>query len=258
MELTKLRDHELDERRNRYTATHEDLNPNLRFVENRLIPMLSENEDIKNYIKNEKLGWAPEDRPMFSALLKAIVDSDIYKEYMELSATDLHTDTELWRNLLRHVVFRNEDFLEYMEDKSVFWNDDLDIIGTFAIKTIKRFDERLPRPVLDKFKDDEDARFGSDLIKIVLKNKDTYRNYIIESLDRSQWESERLAFMDVIIMMTALAEILNFPKIPLTASLNEYIEIAKSYSSSKSGQFVNGMLGSVLRNLREQGVLVGK
>lgn len=258
VELTKLRKYELDERSKRYLATPEDLNPNLRFVENKLIPLLESNEDIQNYVKNEKLGWSQEDRTMLSALLKAIVESDIYREYMKLPETDLHVDTDLWRNLLRHVVFRNEDFLEYMENKSVFWNDDLDIIGTFVIKTIKRFDEDVARPVLEKFKDEEDARFGSDLIKLVLKHKDLYRGYLDEVLDRSQWDSERLAFMDVIIMITALAEILNFPKIPLNASINEYIEIAKSYSSVKSGQFVNGMLANVIRNLRERNILIGK
>lgn len=258
VELTKLRKYELDERSRRYLATPEDLNPNLRFVENKLIPLLESNEDIRNYVKNEKLGWSEEDRGMLSAVLKAIVESDIYKEYMKLPETNLHVDTDLWRNLLRHVVFRNEDFLEYMENKSVFWNDDLDIIGTFVIKTIKRFDEDVARPVLEKFKDEEDARFGSELVKLVLKNKDIYRGYLNEALDKSQWDSERLAFMDVIIMITALAEILNFPKIPLNASINEYIEIAKSYSSVKSGQFVNGMLATVLRNLRERNILLGK
>ncbi len=105
------------------------------------------------------------------------------------------------------------------------------------------------------YKDDEDARFGAELFEYVLKNKEDYRAYINDALDTKLWESDRLAYMDIVVMMTALAEILNFPKIPLTVSINEYVEIAKAYSTRKSGQFIHGLLASILKSLHEKGVL---
>lgn len=264
VELTRLQEQLLDERRRRFVASFDDLNPNLKFIDNELVRHLGDNDEIIGYMEKNNLSWTVEDRVMMDNLLKAIVDSDIYAEYMSTNVTDLHSDVELWKNLFRKVILNNEYFLESLEDKSVFWNDDLDIISTFVIKTFRRIEEELEKGnsaknvVLAKFKDEEDARFGTELMKYVLRDKDTYRGYIDRILDRALWESERLAFMDVIIIETALAEILNFPKIPLNVSLNEYIEIAKSYSTAKSGGFVNGVLASVIKNLQEEGKLLKK
>lgn len=259
VELTDMQERRLDDRRYRHLATAEDRNPNLKFVENSLVKKIRETEEIKNYIEKEEISWEKEDPLMMENLLKVILESDIYKEYMANPVETPKEDAELWRNILRKIVFTNEYFLETMEDKSVFWNDDLDIISTFAIKSFHKFEKGdRAHAVLSKFKDEEDARFGNELIMAVLKNKETYKGYIDDVIDRALWESERLAFMDVVIIFTALAEILNFPKIPLKASLYEYIEIAKSYSSAKSGGFVNGILAKIITNLQKEKVLMKK
>lgn len=257
VELTDMEERRLDERRYRHLVTQEDLNPNLKFVENSLVKAIRDCDAVREFVDKKKISWENEDRLMMENLLKTILDSELYKEYMANPVETPKEDCELWRNIMRKIVFTNEFFLESMEDKSVFWNDDLDIIGTFAIKSFRKFEEGAGNEaVLDKYKDEEDARFGNELVKAVLKNKDTYKGYIDEAIDRALWESERLAFMDVVIILTALAEILNFPKIPLTVSLNEYIEIAKSYSSAKSGGFVNGILAKIITNLKQNGVLL--
>lgn len=257
VELTYMQERALDDRRHKYLVTNRDLNPNLKFVDNGLVKEISKSETITSFIEKNKLEWQKKDPVMMENLLKAILESELYKEYMETPGEDLHSDCEFWRNVMKKIVFTNEHFLEAMEDESVFWNDDLDIIGTFVLKSIRKFEEgEGDKAVLEKFKDAEDARFGDELIMAVLKNKDTYRNYIDEAIDRKLWESERLAFMDVVIIETALAEILNFPKIPLNVSLNEYIEIAKSYSTGKSGGFINGILGSILPRLQKEGILL--
>lgn len=256
VELTDMQERRLDDRRHKLLTTREDLNPNLKFVENTLVKSIRECEPVKNYIEKEKISWEREDRVMMDNLLRAILESDIYKAYMENPVETPKEDCELWRNIIRKIVFNNEHFLETLEDKSVFWNDDLDTIGTFAIKSFRKFEEGAGNDaVLDKYKDEEDARFGDELVKAVLKNKDVYRGYIDDAIDRTLWESERLAFMDVVVIETALAEIFNFPKIPLNVTLNEYIEIAKSYSSAKSGGFVNGILGKIISHLQKEGVL---
>lgn len=255
MELTELRAMQIDDNRKKYLPTMEDLNPNMRFVENGFVAALREDKDIERYLEKEKLSWLKEDRRLLEKILEAVMKSEIYRDYMSFPATDFHSDCEFWKDILRHVILENEDFLEYMEDKSVFWNDDLEIIGTFVSKTIRRFDEGDPRPVLPMYKDEEDAMFGKSLFVDVVRNKDVYRRYIADSLETGKWDNDRLAFMDVVIIMTALSEIIRFPKIPLVASINEYIEIAKSYSTSKSGAFVNGLLYTITNRLREDKVI---
>ena len=236
VELTNLREQQIDENRHKYITTAEDLNPNMRFVENALVSAIREDEDVLAYVEQNKLSWMSDEPRLLDSLLKSIMESDLYAEYMNFPATDFHTDCEFWRNVFKQIVFHNEDFLEMLESMSVFWNDDIEIIGTFFLKTLKRFEEsgQGDKVVLPMYKDDEDAAFGKRLFVDVVKNKDVYRRYIDESVKTDKWDSDRLAVMDVVITMAALSEIINFPKIPLVVSINEYIELAKSYSTSKA------------------------
>lgn len=255
VELVNLRRDQIDDNRNKYVPTEEDLNPNMRFVDNELVAAISEDKDVLEYVEENRLSWIAEDRQLLESLLSAVMESEVYRDYMRFPATDFQTDCDFWRDIFKYVILNNETFLDALETKSVFWNDDLDIISTFVIKTIRRFEEGCPgnRPVLPMYKDEEDAQFGMRLFSDVVKNKDVYRRYIDDSVMTEKWDSERLAFMDVVITMTALSEIINFPKIPLVVSINEYIELAKSYSTSKSGAFVNGLLYSISNRLREEG-----
>ena len=256
IELTDLRYREIDANRHKYITTQEDLNPNMRFVENSFVEELRRNLDIQKFIGENKLSWLPDDQRLLNSMLRTIKESDIYYDYMNFPATDYHTDCEFWRNVFRYIILNDPDFLEAIEDKSVFWNDDLEIIGTFLLKTIRRFDsENHENAVLPKFKDDEDERFGAELFSAAVRNRDKYREYIDRFVNSDSWDSERLAFMDVVILITCFAEILNFPKIPTAASINEYIEIAKAYSTPKSAAFINGILASAIDMLRQDGVL---
>ena len=256
VELTDLREREIDANRHKYITTHEDLNPNMRFVENEFVAELRRNFDIQKFVSENKLSWLPDDERTLNSLLRTIKESDIYSDYMNFPATDYQTDCEFWRNIYKYIILNDPDFLEALEDKSVFWNDDIDIIGTFTLKTVKRFEsENHEDAILPMFKDEEDARFGAELFAAAVRNRETYRSYIDRFVNSSSWDSERLAFMDVVILLTSIAEILGFPKIPTTVSINEYIEIAKCYSTPKSGQFINGMLASITTMLREDGQL---
>lgn len=257
VELTRLRTDQLETNRHKYLAGIEDLHPNMKFVNNKLPSLIEDNETFKEYTEKTGLSWRGEDPELLERLLKSIMQSAIYEEYMSNPVSDLHDDIEFWKEIFRNIIFQNLDFLEYMEGKSVFWNDDLEITGTFVLKTLKRFEdpETESIAVMPMYKDEEDARFGAELFRNVADNCEEYRSLIDDALIEDKWESDRLAFMDVIIIMTALAEILNFPKIPLVASINEYIEIAKSYSSSKSGSFVHGLLSSIIKKLQENGEL---
>ncbi len=260
VELTDLQLQILDDNRFKFLQTEEDRNPDLKFVENQLVETLRNDEEITAFIDNKKISWRQEDPVLLRALLKAVVESDVYADYMASGTTDMHADVELWRNLMKQVILPDANFLEALEEKSVFWNDDLDIISTFVLKSMRNAEKKEGGAALvfDKFKDSEDERFGANLMRSVYKNKDTYRSLIDETLKNGKWESERVAFMDMVILITALAEIMNFPGIPLVASINEYIELAKSYSSAKSGAFVNGVLASVIARLQQEGKLLKK
>lgn len=256
VELTAMQERRLDDRRHRHLRTEEDMNPNMRFVENQVARLIRESPAVNAYISKNKVEWMPDDHLLMDTLLKAVVESDIYKEYMAAPSADLHDDCELWRHLFRKVIFPNPVLLETLEEKSVFWNDDIDIMGTFVVKTLRRIEEKEGSDfILDKYKDEEDAAFGRQLLYSVLRNKETYRRYVDEALDGANWDKERLAFMDVVVLISAIGEILNFPKIPLTVSVNEYIELAKCYSTAKSGTFVHGILGTVITRLQKENIL---
>lgn len=265
VELTQMQDRVLDDNRHKFLATDEDRNPNMRFVDNRVAHAIAEDPRVQAFLKESKRKYKQEicwlrDQPLLMhKLLKSITSSEIYREYMEAPECTRTDDGELWRDLMKKVILENEDFLETLEEMSVFWNDDLEIMSTFVLKTLRRYEnEDCEDAIMNKYKDAEDEAFGQQLMRAVYKNKETYRRYIDEVLTNGNWDAERLAFMDVVILETALAEIMNFPKIPLTVSINEYIEIAKSYSTARSGSFVNGILGAVTNKLRSERILLGK
>lgn len=256
VDLTRLQEQNLDAARHKYLTTEEDMNPDLRFVENKFIALLTQNRTFLDFVEKHKMSWIANERVILASLLKKVFDSDIYRDYMAAPKPTLEDDCRLWKNLLRYVILPDGDLQETLEDKSVFWNDDLDTIGTFVLKTIRRFEEGVSEPILPMFKDDEDARFGRELFNAVVKGKEEYAEILDKALNKDSWETDRLAFMDVVIAYTALAEILKFPKIPVNVSINEYIEIAKAYSTPKSSLFINGLLGAAIVNLRESGRLV--
>lgn len=260
VELTELRERQLDDARHKYLPSAEDLNPSLRFVENQLVAAIRENPEVAEFTEKQKISWRQESPYMLQTLLKTIMETDIYRDYMAAPVSDFATDCEFWRNIYRQVIFTNETFLAELEDKSVFWNDDLDIIGTFVLKTLKRFDEAqlhgtqgTGSPILPKFKDEEDARFGRELMGYVLAEKESYRELIDEFIDKRVWDTERIALMDMVILYTAMAELLHFEKIPAQVTVNEYIEMARAYSAPKSAQFVHGILGVIINRLNEEG-----
>ena len=178
---------------------------------------------------------------------------------MALEETDLKADCDFWRSVYKNIIFPSDDLAEALESMSVFWNDDLTIMDSFVLKTIRKIStdgEAAPVHLLPKYKDEEDARFGADLFSRAIENREKYRALIDKFIDGTQWDSERLAFMDIVIMIAAITELLGYPSIPVPVTLNEYIEIANCYSTNKSGQFINGILSSVINYLKTEGELV--
>ena len=180
---------------------------------------------------------------------------EIYKEYIAVAEQNIADDCEFWREIMRRVVLVDDNLVDVLEEKSVYWNDDLETIGTFVLKTIKKFADEGYDELLPQFKDDEDRRFGEKLFRCAVDNQDKYMELIERFVKKESWDVERLAYMDVVILLVAIAEVENVPSVPTRVTLNEYIEIAKYYSTQKSGQFVNGILNAIIVSLKKDGLL---
>lgn len=230
--------------------TEEDLNPNLKFVNNRLMRQLESNETLLKFAEQSKVDWVNYS-DFLRRLLDNIIESDIYKEYMASETSSYEEDKELWRKLYKAFIFDNEELDALLEDISLYWNDDKAIVDTFVLKTIKRFKEEngAAQELLPEYKDDEDIEYAHKLFRASIQNAEEYRRLMSDN--SKNWDMNRLAFMDVIIMQTAIAEVLTFPQIPVNVSINEYVEIAKYYSTPKSGAFINGLLDSIIKNLKK-------
>lgn len=251
VEVTKQANKRLNAAKNKLIPTKEELFPNTKFVENRFIAQLEVNKQLLEFSVNQKKTWENE-ADFVRSLCDKILESDIYKEYMASETSSYEEDRELWRKIYKNLIFNNTDLDQLLEDQSLYWNDDKEIVDTFVLKTIKRFDEKngAKQQLLPEFKDEEDQDFARRLFRRAVLNADYYRHLISENT--KNWDLDRVAFMDVIIMQIALAEILSFPNIPVSVSLNEYVEIAKLYSTPKSGGFINGTLDGIVNSLKKE------
>ncbi|MEG1615894.1 MAG: transcription antitermination factor NusB [Bacteroidales bacterium] len=253
VELTDLQKRRLETAKAKHMPSKEELNPNTRFIDNRFIAKLRSNPQLENYISQQKLSWVNES-DFVRVLLDQILASDTYRDYMDSKEDSYAQDREFWRFVFKNIICENELLGEILEDQSLYWNDDLDTIGTFVIKTIKKMDENsedAANSLLPMYKDTEDSEFARILFRRAILDADKFRK-LIESNSKN-WDLDRLAFMDIVIMIVALAEIVSFPSIPVKVSLNEYIEMAKAYSTPRSGKFINGLLDGIVTSLKKEG-----
>ncbi|EJX00833.1 transcription antitermination factor NusB [gut metagenome] len=254
VEVTKQANKRLMAAKGKLMPTQEELSPNMKFVENRFIAQLEVNNQLQLFANNQKKTWE-NDADFVKSLCDKIMDSDIYKEYMASETSSYEEDRELWRKLYKNLIFNNTELDQVLEDQSLYWNDDKEIVDTFVLKTIKRFDEKkgAKQELLPEFKDEEDQDFARRLFRRAILNDEYYRHLIGQHT--KNWELDRIAFMDVVIMQIALAEILSFPNIPVSVTLNEFVEIAKLYSTPKSGGFINGTLDGIVKTLKKENKL---
>ena len=256
IDITDLQDRYLDDAKHKYLPSHEDLNPNPKFVDNQLAEILRNNEQLQHYISEHKLTWR--DNELFLKLmLNKIQDSSIYNEYMENGTSDLESDCHLWRQIFRQIIIDDDDLLEELENQSVYWScDDLDFMSQFVIKTIRKIGDGEDFPIMPQFKDEEDSKFGDQLFTAAVEQEELNSATIDRFIDTRHWDSDRIALIDRVILLVALAEVRNFEKIPTTVTLNEYIEIAKTFSTPSSPAFVNGVLHAAIKDMKNNGSLM--
>ncbi|GHT43790.1 N utilization substance protein B [Bacteroidia bacterium] len=255
VDVTNLHDRILDNKKHKYTPTWEDLNPNMRFVENRFAKQLSRNRELLKHVEEHKISWI-NDADFLKDVLDTILASEEYGRYMNKTESSYEGDKALWRDIFKNHICESEMVSGYLEDKSIYWNDDVDIIESFVLKTLRQFTEEEAefQPLLPMFTDEDVRLFPIQLLRKAILSGEEYRERI--SRHAQNWETERLANMDVYIMQLAIAELLSFPSIPISVTLNEYIDMAKYYSTPKSGIFINGILDSIVNELKKEGRLL--
>lgn len=229
--------------------------PSQRFAFNKFATQLEENKQLNLFMEDKKMSWE-NDVEAVRKLCDQIERSPLYQEYMMSDAEDYETDRELWRRIYRTLIQGNEDLDAILEEKSLYWNDDKEIVDTFVLKTIKRFDpaNKADQELLPEYDDTEDREYALKLFRGTILNADTYQRYMSET--SRNWNFSRLAYMDVVLMQIAIAEMLTFPNIPISVTINEYVDLAKLYSTPKSGGYINGMLDAIARHLVDTGRLL--
>ena len=253
-ELTTYAEEQIAENQRRATVLHQTYNANRKFVNNRIAQQLFNNRRLRNYMENEHLRW---DVGMSAVeyTYKMLIDSPFYKEFMELEAPTYEDEKTLWRKIYGTLLLESEELTSALEEMEVAldhegWTTDIDMVITYVIKTIKRFkaSDGDELPLLDMFGSEEELTFAKDLLHWSIEQSENNKSLIAKSLQN--WEADRVAYMDQIILLVALAEIRNCNEIALEISMNEYIEIAKEYSSDKSYVFINGVLNRIVNDLR--------
>ena len=229
--------------------------PSQKFAYNKFAVQLEENKQLQEFAETQKQSWA-DSTEFVRSLCNQVEQSKTYADYMADKDSSYEADRELWRKLYRQLIQENEDLDALLEEQSLYWNDDKEVVDTFVLKTIKRFDpkNKSKQPLLPEYKDQEDKDFAQKLFRATILNADQYQRYMSETT--RNWDFSRLAYMDIVIMQIAIAEMLTFPNIPISVTINEYVDLAKLYSTPKSGSYINGMLDTIARYLVSTGKLM--
>lgn len=256
-ELTAYAQRQMEEQTARARATHSDWKPNRRFVENRLAQQIFDNRALRAHVQEQHLSW-DSGIPAVTEIYRQMTESEFYRIYMNADTCTYEDDKRLWRQIYQYLLADSEALREALDEMEVVldksnWTTDADIVISYIIKTIKRFkqDSTPEMPLLEMFDNEEELSFAMTLLEKTLEGHEQYEQQINTHL--KGWDADRIAYMDRIILETALAEILTFEDIALTVSMNEYIEIAKEYSGEKNYMFINGILTEILRDMKNSG-----
>ena len=248
---------QLEEQIGRAKATHSGWQPNRRFVQNRLAQQLFDNRALRRRVEDQHLSWDA-GMPAVMDIYRRLTESEFYRTYMEAETCTYEDDKRVWRLIYQNLLANSEELNDSLEEMEVTldkanWTIDVDIVLSYVIKTIKRFgeDSTPDTPLLEMFDNENELQFATSLLEKTIAGHEQYEELINAHL--KGWDADRIAYMDRIILETALAEITEFEDIALTVSMNEYIELAKSYSGDKNYMFINGILTEILRELKQRG-----
>lgn len=248
-----------DEAKQKFLPSEEELHPSTRFIDNKLILQLEQSNDFIKQCGRFKVNWADE-REMFRLMYNDIRASEEYQDYMKAEKNTYEDDRSILIKIIRTHLFPSQLLQSYFEERNIHWVDDFDTALLMVMKTLKSFTSRrdaqkpLPHLYEDEESEKEDKLFAKDLLKKTVLYSKEYAGII--AARAKNWELERIALIDIIMMKMALAELFQFPSIPVKVTLNEYIEISKEYSTPKSKLFLNGLLDKMVIEFKQENKIV--
>ena len=245
VEVQKLAEEKQEISKKKYLATKEDLSPNRKFVENKLIKKIAESSSLTLYKEAQNLdNWSKDDE-YIKIIWDLLQNSDLFSDYLNSLEDSFNSDKDFVVAFFKEIVAPNVKLAEYFEGENITWVDDIPFVNTWVVRSLSKQKPSNAFKLGSLYKNQDDEDFVSDLFKKVILNHHSFENDI--KIHTPNWETDRIADMDMILIKMGVCEFLNFPFIPTKASINEYIEIAKDYSSEKSGYFVNGVLDKLSR-----------
>lgn len=246
---------QIDIAQKKYLATAEEKNPNRKFINNKILCLINEDEALEQAIEEAAMNRWNIDSEYVKIIYRRIIESQLYTEYMKAEKNNLEKDKDFIIALFKHVIAQDEKLYEYIEDFNLTWTDDLPIVNTYILKLLKKVEVPLRNNffLVQMYKNEDDKLFATDLLKKVTLNDQKWQQYINEKTPN--WDKDRIAVIDGIILKMAICEFLRFPSIPIKVTLNEYLEIAKEYSTDKSSIFINGILDTLAKEFREKNEL---
>ncbi|MEY8868111.1 transcription antitermination factor NusB [Meridianimaribacter flavus] len=255
IEVQKRAEDHLDKTQKKFLATHEEKNPNSKFVNNSILCALRDNETLKDELENRKLNYWYLDFEYIEIIFKAILESKIYKDYMATKTSSFNEDKAVIVDLFTEIIAPNEKLFDYFEDKKLTWVDDLPIVNTSILKLLKKCKPDAPEAFFTPslYKDLDDKDFATELYKKTVLNTTVYNDEIANKT--KNWDAERIASLDSVLLRMAICEFQKFPSIPVKVTINEYLEIAKEYSTPKSSIFINGVLDKIVKEYKTDGKL---
>ena len=254
--LVELRNYEeklINERKKKKLPTEEDKNPNLKFIQNKLLLQLNENEDLLKKIDEYKISWADE-QEFIKKVHTKITETESYKEYKSSTVDSFENDSAIVIRLFKNQIADHEMLQHILEEKNIHWQDDHYFVCGYAVKVLKQFSEKSSSDfkLPELFKDaEDDVEFIKTIYRQVLVNNQEYQDTIMKKA--KNWEADRIAAVDFILMKMALSELEKLPSIPIKVTLNEYIDISKNYSTPKSRLFINGVLDKIVADYKRDG-----
>jgi N utilization substance protein B len=251
LEIADYAQSRIDLARNKRIPSEADLNPNTRFVNNTIISQLRNNDVFLRTVQNQKLSWA--DSPeIIREIYNKLIESGFYKKFMEAEHCTLEDEKKVISRLYSDIISETDLVYQLLEEQSIYWNDDVEFIISMIIKTVKHTKQNTApeKMLLRKFKNDDDLEFTKKLFRKSILKRDETRE-IIEKFTLN-WDFDRIAYMDVLIMQMALTEVQEFSSIPVKVTLNEYLELAKFFSTKNSSNFINGVLDKAIAHLKSE------
>jgi N utilization substance protein B len=255
--MTEIRKKEivfLDASSKKHLATPEEKNPNKKFVNNAVLQLLEENSSLNSALEKRKINnWSMNDDYIL-ILLNSIKQSKLFEKYMSTNKSSFEEDKQFVIDMFTELIAPNEKLYEYLEDDKLTWIDDIPLVNTQILKQLQQISEKSDFNVPKLYKDEEDKEFVSSLFrKTVLNEVELAKQYIDKT---PNWDADRIAEIDTIILKMAICEFFKFPSIPIKVTINEYLEIAKEYSTPKSSIFINGILDNLVKEFQTQNKIV--